>query len=996
MNDNLNLSTVVDNISIGFIKQFENISPDNIFSLSHLLQFENGYASLILNWKSDTESVDDTDLYNESLLLKLYEPLPDEFDVGELVWISKLHSPPIIDTIVISDTVVRKSIPLKGPNFDAELVDFGGYRMFDDLIARGTPTSAELIQRYVSKNIIDTNELNIRYADDNRIEYESFVFFGSAGERIKNFWYKLRLLESYNVRLNKLNEIQLKSTLTNTDFKNLTDKINILIASFDGFEEFLYRSNSTYAYPKDSGVLLPTSHTDSIAWYNSTVSTASDYDINNVNYLVNNIPNYIPTDSANSDYVLFLDMIGQYFDVIWAYINGIRNLKLVGVQSRDNIPNQLISTMIKSMGWDIPKSFDTSLLWEYIYGKDISGSKRFSFDLKSSKLEIWHRLASNIPYILKHKGTSRSLKAVMACYGVPQSLLTILEYGGSELAITDNVEFTFVDNTASLRLEGSQYIQVPWKSISGEYSDAIEIIFRPSEYEFELFRFQNNLVKFDVVSDGDSYKPRLTIGASVALGDSFTPSLDNFSIVVVNRKKGTPNSEYEVIFKTSDGERIVYTSTFSLTTENTAWETVTNVRLGVNFIGVIDEFRIWKFPLNEPAIDSHALYPNAIGGNTYSSSFDDLYFRLDFEYPKDRGVDTQIKNVAIATNYTEPFATAVGFVSIPNYPYQYVTYDRTVTLKMPSTGIGYSNKFRTEFNVTDNELSYLSRASKPAYERGVIDSPKLGLHLSPSNVVNLDIAKTFGRFSIDDFIGSPSDDYSNTYKSLETARRIYFKHVRLNIYEYIRMVKTIDRSLFDVLKTLVPARAKVSTGILIEPHILNRNKIKRYKPISNFDYLQSNPIEVEVNPTAEYNTLLSELDFVKSIKLSSEIPVFDATIDTEDIIVRTISKRAVFQQFGGLPHGIDTVGFSQASFEDDGSMIFKKLNVDGTVTSQRGKLYVITEGYIEWEWTQTEGWPTDTQPILPKYEWVPVVKQRKYVTFKPLGENVIDSVDSAP
>jgi predicted ATPase len=40
------------------------------------------------------------------------------------------------------------------------------------------------------------------------------------------------------------------------------------------------------------------------------------------------------------------------------------------------------------------------------------------------------RILNNLPYILKHKGTGRAMKAIMACYGVPQSMLTIMEFGG--------------------------------------------------------------------------------------------------------------------------------------------------------------------------------------------------------------------------------------------------------------------------------------------------------------------------------------------------------------------------------------------------------------------------------------------------------------------------------------------------------------------------------------------------------------------------------------
>ena len=63
--------------------------------------------------------------------------------------------------------------------------------------------------------------------------------------------------------------------------------------------------------------------------------------------------------------------------------------------------------------------------------------------------------------------------------------------------------------------------------------------------------------------------------------------------------------------------------------------------------GSIDEFRYWTTPLSESRMDNHTLMPDAIDGNHHSSSTEDLIYRLDFEYPKDRNADTAIKNVSI-------------------------------------------------------------------------------------------------------------------------------------------------------------------------------------------------------------------------------------------------------------------------------------------------------------------------------------------------------------
>jgi hypothetical protein len=84
---------------------------------------------------------------------------------------------------------------------------------------------------------------------------------------------------------------------------------------------------------------------------------------------------------------------------------------------------------------------------------------------------------------------------------------------------------------------------------------------------------------------------------------------------------------------------------------------------------------------------------------------------------------------------------------------------------------------------------------------------------------------------LDDYIGDPLDDYKNTYKKLDTLREYYFERVsNRNIYDFIKLIKFFDKSFFVNLKEMLPARAKVTQGLLIAPHFLERSKVKRNKP----------------------------------------------------------------------------------------------------------------------------------------------------------------------
>jgi hypothetical protein len=336
----------------GFVSQFTNREFDDSKYLTHLLHLGNGDNKVITTWVGLVDPTGNSG--DDSLILKLYEPLPTSVQLNQKVWISKIQTEPIFETITIIGDDIDYCPPLKGPNFALQPDNGIGYQMFDTLIASGSITSTNLIREYVTKQGIDTDTLNIEYVSGSELLFENFVHFGSAEERVKNFWYKIQLLEKYQEKFNEVStsNIELSYIETENGFVLLTendliiqfesplltttaileankqiDNINSVIGTFDGFEKFLYTSLSDAAYPKVVNVLVPSTDSEAIAWYTSTTNSAHRYDRDNVNCLNNNIPEYIREDYQNEDYMLFLDMIGQHFDVIWTYINSLTQLK---------------------------------------------------------------------------------------------------------------------------------------------------------------------------------------------------------------------------------------------------------------------------------------------------------------------------------------------------------------------------------------------------------------------------------------------------------------------------------------------------------------------------------------------------------------------------------------------------------------------------------------------------------------------------------------------
>jgi hypothetical protein len=1037
----------VNRIADGFTSQFDAkiLETESSKYLTHALHLGSGNNKVITTWTGS----------QGSLILKLYEPLPTAVQPNQQVWISKYQSNPVIETITISGLEQEFCSPIKGPNFSLEPDNGIGFSIYDELIASGSETSNDLVLKYLKSRTIDTSKLNIEYvSSSNEYLFENFVNFGSAEERINNFFYKIKLIENYRAKLQSLSysvsvsdgnlltedlylmitefgdfsidiqKIIFSNPSEEAEAKKIIQLIYNILKSFDGFEKYLLKASpdDVLGYPKDVVVsefpltitavtndvppvitfkLKPTDDVDVISWYEFAIDTASEFDKYNPNYIVNNIPEFIYTDNDNADFLLFLDMIGQHFDAIWVHINGLTQMKVVDEAGIKGIPKDFVLNMLKSLGWNGRRAFDSQFLWEYAFGQNKDGSPKYSTSLEDANNQVWRRILNNLPYLLKHKGTARAMKAIMACYGVPQSMLTIMEFGGPQDPTAGGVtEFTFDDRTAALRLQSGSSVLIPWKNIPsmGLKPQGIEFMFKPDgiSQTTNIISGSDFNVSIEPINERD-VELVLNLSGSIQTSPSFVLSTDYYSNILINKSSIDLNdAQYDLFLKTSNGENVILSVSASITASNSVWESGSNLSIGNDFDGNLDEVRLWRVPLQDSKFENHTLFPDAINGNSHTASTSDLMFRLDFEYPKDRILDPYIKNVAVTQAYDESFATASNFYSASTYPYQYFPYERTVTAKVPSLGFNVSNKIRFEDQELVTELSYKHRATKKSFDRAPIDSNRLGLFLSPIKELNMDIVKAFGDFNIDNYIGNPADQYKNGYKELDTLREYYFERLNLNVNEYIQLVKYINKSLFDVLGDLAPARAKISKGLLIEPHYLERSKVQWNKPdAENISYvgnihiedlesieMEYNTFEANINEKddtiveGEYRTFLAEINEEDETVLTAETAFYVGEFEyiTDDFIVADIPTYegdityelryellgeldtfGKYESVGNQANSMDNLGFGL--YAEDTTTIWKRYDFNSNYTESRANVYLVESERIKNVFTQVSGYP---------------------------------------
>jgi hypothetical protein len=325
--------------------------------------------------------------------------------------------------------------------------------------------------------------------------------------------------------------------------------------------------------------------------------------------------------------------------------------------------------------------------------------------------------------------------------------------------------------------------------------------------------------------------------------------------------------KYDVYVQRADDARITFTATGSQYMSGSYNE---NFRLGsyvyignynqntasLNldpeaFYGNVDEIKIWECALTDARFESHTLHQNAYDLTSPNAMISENLFRVSFERPLDLNETASVvlNNLAFRTDF--PTFEAVNFpldiqplpqktdcdpVSGSAFPWQFTRKDTRQTVRLPDYG---SNKFRSnKINYVEQELvsalSATERSSVKSSELLSVGANKLGIFFSPAEIQNTEIIKFFGEYPLGDLIGDPACVYKNSYEKFEKFKQVFYDQGfgAIDYQLFMNVVRFyFDKAMFKYIKSIIPARAKLVDGILIEPSILERPKIQ-LKPLT--------------------------------------------------------------------------------------------------------------------------------------------------------------------
>lgn len=395
---------------------------------------------------------------------KLYTPLPSylqlkaRFQVLESLGEAKqfrVHR----ELVVVEDEIPS----LKGPNFGVEI---------------GTSTIATDYKNYLellsqkswenSKELYTTFKDAIQHTSVDYEDFSDFIHFSSAFERLENARYKFEKIFDYQIDL-----IASESAGKTEDVKKIQDLISGIIANFDHYENYLWFESGSRAWPKrldkQTGTVarpfIPVNHPEDVVledtdivepgylrWYNEVINLAEGYDNNNKDILISTIPAAIREDLDNNEpYLIFIHMIGQHFDDLWIYARAITDRYSGDNRLEFGISKELVKDALEAFGIDIYETNQNlNAFFElcqpdgtYDWGEELAGKEfiRVSDDpswieqpltVENYRKRVYKRIYHNVPALLKMRGTSRGLRVLLNCFGIPNDILTFKVQGGTD------------------------------------------------------------------------------------------------------------------------------------------------------------------------------------------------------------------------------------------------------------------------------------------------------------------------------------------------------------------------------------------------------------------------------------------------------------------------------------------------------------------------------------------------------------------------------------
>jgi hypothetical protein len=529
-----------------------------------------------------------------------------------------------------------------------------------------------------------------------------------------------------------------------------------------------------------------------------------------------------------------------------------------------------------------PGILDTPDGYEYI--TNFISSSDEAIPLDDINKRIYKRIYHNLPYLLKAKGTVAGLRTLITSYGIPDTILRISEFGGKDKINTNDWDLwkhqynfqydTNVDGEISTpwglnsdwSTSNPQTVQFRFKAPKSGSNAVDNAVTTPQQVLWSLNSTPEIAIGLDYFGDGfasgswsgsvpsESFEYANLVFTTDAFGTTSSIYLPFFngewwSVMLTKQDKTFTLYAGDKIYNGNDGSQIGFIGSASVFIGSTDWNNATNSYFPSNtraaisgyeaFSGSYQEIRYFDQAISQSVFKDYVMNPQSTEGNGVNGSADQLAFRASL------GGDLYTGSVSIHPKVSGPTGYPTSsFSANSNFNTRgevgFTTNREWVFYDSPPVGIKNRNtdKIKRQDLIlpTGDTLSNQRSIQQKSYttQDYTNNLNLLEVAFSPQNQINDDIISQIGFFNVGDYIGDPRlvSSSADTYPSLVELSKQYFEKYTssYDVYDYIRLIKFFDNSLFKMVKDFVPARTGLASGIVVKQHILERQKYPTPQP----------------------------------------------------------------------------------------------------------------------------------------------------------------------
>ena len=605
-------------------------------------------------------------------------------------------------------------------------------------------------------------------------------------------------------------------------------------------------------------------------------ASGSIYDDHNDQLITKQFPAYVIEDDDDDMFVKYLYASAELLDELQLYQEHYSNLDYVNYSGKDSCPDELLPQYAANHGFDMRQVLDAGNTMQQFFGDNVLFTGSTGYNVDDLKKTLWRRIANNIPYYLKTKGTVKSIRGLLNSVGLDERQLKIKQYSFLPGEKIDDQRIYSYRSTEYAHMSGTITAASSMPAL-GTNDFSVEINFIPhttSSYTTSsILRVGAGVIPAVAVLDLYYIKESSNSGSIYAVfddGDYIISSsmlplfVDDRVHVSVGYYSGTfPNgetithasgSQIFMHWATYDVDRIRYSGSVSGNIAGHNYSDASYYNLGYHPLAKyrsfdwLSEFRYYPFALTNNEFLSHVHDPRSIG------TYDPFMRSASIRVPMDRLVNPG------NTPYFDDVITRTacrtaddGSPTDPNMVSKQIYY------KQLSQDLVWSEDL---FRIRDKtEL----KKSEQAMDFGIIS-----LEMNPIDALNEDIGRMFSTNRLhNETYGNPLYKLRGDYNHLRKYRNKYFDQMdtMIRINRYFDAYKWIDENVSKMVEQLVGSSKKYFGGqFVIEPHALELNrqgeKHSIFKTPTTIDVGEYSAQSIEA--CKQHNNLMSSADCLES------------------------------------------------------------------------------------------------------------------------------------